>query len=61
MLLTPGKTLMTYPVFYNLSILLLVYFKFIKKFKVTKGEHKYINTTRDSVFINVLAEKFLEN
>lgn len=33
-------------------------FKFIKEFKVTKGEHKYINTTRDSVFINDLTEKF---
>lgn len=33
-------------------------FKFIKEFKVTKGEHKYINTTRDSIFIHNLAEKF---
>lgn len=33
-------------------------FDFIKDFKVTKGEYKYINTTKDSVFINDLARKF---
>lgn len=33
-------------------------FKFMKDFKVTKGEHKYINTARDCIFINGLAEKF---
>lgn len=33
-------------------------FKFIKEFKATKGENKYINTTRDSVFINDLAAKY---
>ena len=33
-------------------------FRFIKDFRVTKGEHKYINTTRDCTFINDLADKF---
>ena len=33
-------------------------FTFIKDFKATKGEYKYINTTKNSVFINDLAEKF---
>jgi len=31
-------------------------FGFIKDFKVTKGEGKYINTTIDSVFIALLSE-----
>lgn len=33
-------------------------FKFIKDFKATKGENKYINTTTDSPIINDLAEQF---
>ena len=33
-------------------------FTFIKDFKATKGEYKYINTTKNSVFINDLSEKF---
>lgn len=33
-------------------------FRFIKDFRVTKGEHKYINTTRDCTFINDLTDKF---
>ncbi len=33
-------------------------FSFIKDFKVTEAENKYINTTTYSDFINDLAEKF---
>lgn len=33
-------------------------FRFIKDFKATKGENKYINTTTDSVLINDLTHKF---
>lgn len=33
-------------------------FSFIKDFKVTKAENKYINTTTYSEFINDLAERF---
>lgn len=33
-------------------------FSFIKGFKVTKAERKYINTTTESDFINDLSNKF---
>lgn len=33
-------------------------FRFMKDFKATKGETKYINTTTDSVFINELAAEY---
>lgn len=33
-------------------------FRFIKEFKTTKGENKYINTTTASDFINELANQF---
>lgn len=33
-------------------------FKFIKEFQVTKGEYNYINTTKNSIFINELAKKY---
>lgn len=33
-------------------------FNFIKDFKITKGEYKYINTTKDSLIINNLAKMF---
>ena len=33
-------------------------FQFMKDFKATKGENKYINTTTDSAFINALAAEY---
>lgn len=33
-------------------------FQFMKEFKATKGENKYINTTTDSTFINALATEY---